>query len=102
MIKVKLYFDVLEMDGHAGAAPCGQDIVCAAASMLAYALASRLDDMGRLTRREMEPGRVRIGWEDTREAREASAVVEAGFRLLADAYPDHVQLMTLPEIAEKN
>ena len=35
MIKVKLYFDVLEMDGHAGAAPCGQDIVCAAASMLA-------------------------------------------------------------------
>ena len=54
--------------------------------------------MGRLTRREMEPGRVRIGWEDTREAREASAVVEAGFRLLAEAYPDHVRL----ETAEKN
>ena len=56
--------------GHAGFASMGQDIVCAAASMLAYALSSRLDDMGRLTRREMEPGRVRIGWEDTREARE--------------------------------
>lgn len=102
MIKVTLYFDALEMDGHAGAAPCGQDIVCAGASMLAYALASRLDDMGLLTRRELEPGRVRIGWEDMRGAREASAVVEAGFRLLAEAYPENVRLMTLPETAEKN
>lgn len=92
MIKVTLHHDALEMDGHAGAAPCGQDIVCAAASMLAYTLAARLEDMGRLIMREMEPGMVRIVWEDTQESMAAAAVVEAGFRLLSEAYPDNVQI----------
>ena len=36
--------------GHAGHAPAGQDIVCAAVSALVYALAGRLRETGRLER----------------------------------------------------
>ena len=35
----------LELQGHAGAAPYGQDLVCAAVSALVYALAVRLTEL---------------------------------------------------------
>ena len=33
---------VLDVSGHAGAAPAGEDTVCAAASMLAYTVAQEV------------------------------------------------------------
>lgn len=44
MIKIKIDVEGmrLEISGHAGYAPAGQDIVCAAVSTLAYTLAQNL------------------------------------------------------------
>ena len=61
MIRVSIDPDALSfrLDGHAGYAPIGQDIVCASASMLTAALFEYVlgnVDEGLLESCEMEPG----------------------------------------------
>ena len=90
------------MQGHAGAAPKGQDLVCAGASTLALTLgraAALMEEEEMLAR----PALVRLGAGDTaisvlprREwASSADAIfwtILLGLSRLAQAYPQYVQL----------
>lgn len=92
----------LQMQGHAGAAPKGQDLVCAGASTLALTLgraAARMEEEEMLAR----PALVRLEAGDTAISvlprREWAASADAifwtillGLSRLAQAYPQYVQL----------
>ena len=60
MIKAVMYWNRmrLEVEGHANTAPKGEDIVCAAASMLTGALIGILEEA-------KARGRTEEGWKDT-------------------------------------
>ena len=80
---------MLEIDGHAGYAEKGKDIVCAAVSALACSLVCYV--RGKV---EREDGHMSFsaGKMSTR-ARGAFDCTYGGFALLADAYPTHVTLI---------
>lgn len=92
----------LQMQGHAGAAPKGQDLVCAGASTLALTLgraAALMEEEEMLAR----PALVRLEAGDTAISvlprREWAASTDAifwtillGLSRLAQAYPQYVQL----------
>ena len=88
----------LSMQGHAGAGPKGEDLVCAALSMLMLTLEARCrereeDCLPTLSR---APGRFSIQCrpESGQEARcrESFDTVVAGLSLLAEREPEHVQV----------
>ena len=102
MLTVKIYEDVqslcLSMAGHAGAGQKGTDIVCAAASVLAYTAAA---EMLRLHGQALlhTPPVIRLNagsaWVETEKCQETQAVfsvIATGFRLLAAQYPNNVKL----------
>ena len=80
---------MLEIDGHAGYAEKGKDIVCAAVSALACSLVCYV--RGKV---EREDGHMSFsaGKMSTR-ARGAFDCTYGGFTMLADAYPTHVTLI---------
>ena len=100
MITIKLDVEnmQIEITGHAGAAPAGSDIVCAAVSTLAYTLAYNLqlilhpDDFDA----HMEKGSAMI----TAQPPEAQAeqcrgifmVIGNGLCMLADQYDQYMQI----------
>ena len=88
----------LAVSGHAGYAPKGQDIVCAAASILAEALADALEQQA-----DPPTLRVRCNRQDGLVILTADCAAQqlaqvqglfdtalAGYRLLAQHYPAHV------------
>lgn len=91
---------LLTLRGHADYAPSGQDIVCAACSILAYAAAETALQMYREGFLAQEPsvrleaGDVRIWCKPARAyrrmARDRLEGLTAGFALLALKYPEHV------------
>lgn len=98
----------LAVGGHAGYAPKGQDIVCAAASILAEALTDALQQEAET------PGTPTLRLRSTRQdglvilsadcppqryarVRGLFDTALAGYRLLAQYYPDHVALRTAEE-----
>ena len=93
---------VLTLEGHADSAPEGEDLVCAAASILAYTAAQEVRDMeraGKLRKRprvELSKGRCRVTCtpkaEAWSEALHTYKVAQTGFRLLAANFPEHVAL----------
>lgn len=86
------------MDGHAGYAPAGRDIVCASASMLAAALIEYvLDsvDEADVVQCELEPGHAALevhpaGMEQAERSIHAFEMAKCGFELLAARYPGYV------------
>ena len=89
----------LRLEGHAGYADIGKDIVCASASILAYTLASIVDSFD-----EIEPvidltsGDTTIECEckdDETYVKVANAYhyTKIGYALLAHNYPQYVRLM---------
>jgi len=80
----------LTADGHAGFAPRGQDIVCAAVSALLFALIGDLQQRPHTLRRlDIQPGHVVIaGAEEDCEA--AFSLTVEGFRQIAMRYPAFV------------
>lgn len=100
MIRVSIDTDELmfKLDGHAGYAPMGQDIVCASASMLTATLFQRVLDLvddADLGDCEMEPGHASLdvvpaSTSVAASCRHAFETVYAGFRLLAERYPDNI------------
>lgn len=83
----------LHVDGHAGYAEHGKDIVCAAASMLVqalYAAAEGVDGI-RITYRE-EPGMAELMMTETAETLPMWRMALEGFRLLGTKYPQNVAL----------
>lgn len=87
----------MTLRGHARAAPRGEDLVCASASMLAYTAAQavlELREMGELSRRpriSLRPGAAEIiatpkkGREET--LRHTFWVIHCGLEALAGNYP---------------
>lgn len=92
----------LEMDGHAGSAPAGHDLVCAAASILCYTLAAqagKLSADGKLRakpRLDLADGHAAIAIRPRgsaeREARAIWGTVESGLLLLQREYPDCIRV----------
>lgn len=94
MIRIRVRRYGVEIDGHADYAPSGEDVVCAAASMLFYTLAKRMMDInppGLVV--ELEGGKSFVSCAPGNErADEALATIRTGLRMLAMQYPDHVTL----------
>lgn len=95
----------LVMDGHAGAAPKGEDLICAAASMLCYTAGQAVQflwEQGKLEchpRIEIQEGRAVI-IARAKEETEAEVlylywVIQAGAWVLARNYPKYVGLMPM-------
>ena len=92
----------LRAEGHAGYAPAGQDIVCAAVSALLQSLAYSVDDgenggaIGFTDGGRGEPV-LTVQARASTENRAKFELVTDGLYLLAQQYPEHVQLENLCE-----
>ena len=92
----------LQLEGHAGQAEAGKDIVCASASILAYTVAQIVDmaqyEGGLKTDPiiDLESGEAVISCEPTddryAEMLHAYQVAEVGYILLVNSYPEYVEL----------
>ena len=88
----------LTVRGHAGFSRYGSDIVCAAASMLAFALAEAVQAAGMKTPPVVESGCGRFRLEAFADEQEQARTdgmfetVRAGYRLLAARDPDYVRV----------
>ena len=103
MTEVYINWDglILKASGHAGAAAYGQDIVCAAVSVLTQALALRLTDdekRGRLRadiRIDKESGSLRVqAWPNSGRETQTRAyykVIATGLKAIAEQYPQNVK-----------
>ena len=83
----------LVVDGHAGYAEQGKDIVCAAASILFYTLRETLARHGIPHEASDGDARVIDARVDPAFSFDADMIFDTictGYVLLADAYPDHV------------
>jgi len=103
MVTVKINTRTLEiqMDGHANAAPKGQDLICCAVSILIQTLCIYMEEQekaGRLAglKEEIEPGHVYLnpqpyGW-SRKDVLTAYNVIREGLRTLAKQYENHIRL----------
>ena len=101
----------LKLTGHAGQAENGKDIVCAAASILAYTVAQTLQFMyeeGNLKKKphiKLEEGDTIIVAkpnDDTyAETLHTFFVAQVGYHLLAHNYPQYVTLSSFGEAEHK-
>lgn len=94
MIKVHIAPSYLHVEGHAGYAPAGQDIVCAAVSALTLTLA---DSLQALTEDNIQStlvnGDAFIAFENPSE--EAKLLIDSffiGVSGIARSYPDHIEI----------
>lgn len=90
MIRVRAVERRITVSGHAGHAPVGQDIVCAAVSALMYALAGYLEETGQAARSDIRRGYADI--EGAEGCGAAFALVRCGMEQLAAAYPGCVEM----------
>lgn len=90
MIRVVLGERRLTMLGHADYAPRGQDIVCAAASALVFALIGALQEREQLRELIIKPGYVTVA--ATEDCREQWQLIRCGLQQLAGQYPACVRL----------
>ena len=93
MISVRFTHNRLTLLGHAGYAERGQDIVCAAASALVYALVGALEDKDNVAELVIRPGNVTVA---AKEDDPAFAVVRRGLEQLAGRYPGYVAVEDTP------
>lgn len=104
MVRATLKGTTLTIQGHAGGAPRGQDLVCAAVSMLAYALAQRLTELERKGALA-QPPQIRLTSGDAQiaaiakenhaaQVQEAFDLIQSGLGLLQHHYPQQVELRT--------
>ena len=90
----------LEMDGHAGAGAPGQDIVCAAETILMRALvAAVMDEQSKLCPSvRQRSGYAKVQCSPTPRAKTmCKAMMQTiftGYELLAQHYPEHVKVYT--------
>ena len=101
----------MKLTGHAGQAEYGKDIVCAAASILAYTVAQTLQfqyEEGGLKKKphiKLEPGDTVIVAKPKPERHEETLhtffVAQVGYSLLAKTYPQYVTLSSFGEAEHK-
>lgn len=87
MIEITHCPGILKVTGHAGAGPAGQDVVCAGVSALVCTLGENLRRRGGTV--QLERGLAVLRCPDAEEVFEAFGV---GLRLLADRYPQWIQI----------
>jgi len=102
MIIGRLEGTALTLQGHAGSAPYGQDLVCAAVSALVYALAQRLtelDAQGALEQPlviKLSSGNARISaiakGDYEAEVMGNFRLIYSGLKLLQTHYPERIQI----------
>ena len=100
----------MKVRGHAGFAELGKDPVCAGASTLAMTVAQCIQSMGEEGKLQKKPniairnGRVSVvakpKQEHFAEAFHVFYIGETGMQLLAEAYPEHVELTPFVAPAE--
>ncbi len=90
MIHVVFTKDRVTLRGHADYAPRGQDIVCAAASALIYALIGALEAKHAIREVSIRPGAVSVASKTHCEAE--FAMVRQGLAQLAGQYPACVRI----------
>ena len=88
----------LRLEGHAGYAEHGNDIVCASASILAYTLASIVETHGFDVNINLESGNTTIECRCTDHPmmdviRDSFNFALAGYALLEHNYPQYVRLI---------
>lgn len=91
----------LELTGHAGYAPAGSDIVCAAASILTMTLENMIYDHAESMRPKIyrKSGECRINCDPTKGNNKSCSVIFetifGGFELLSLNYPENVQAVKI-------
>lgn len=95
MIEVSVRLDGVAIDGHAGYAEAGKDIVCAGVTALTENL---IDSIESLTKDEIQyeisPGRVDIHYKDLSE--DGKLLVDSFFLGICDIeqdFPEHVKII---------
>ena len=93
----------LRLEGHAGYADIGKDIVCASCSILAYTVAQFVmeaenkGDLASPPQIDLESGNTTISCEPTEAVlngmRDMYSFAKLGYTLLAHNYPQYVRLM---------
>lgn len=95
MIVVKVTTDGITVDGHAGYAEAGKDIVCAAVSVLAQNLIGSIEALtGDKIQYQIEGGHIDIKYEDLSE--QGELLVDSfflGICVVAAQYPDYVRVI---------
>lgn len=95
MIEVSLRKDEITVSGHAGYAPEGQDIICAAVSTLTQTLIKSIEDLtDDRIQYSISPGRVDIDYGNLSE--QSRTLIDSffvGIYMIANEYPDHVRIV---------
>lgn len=95
MITVTRYDGGISIKGHAGYAPHGQDIVCAAVSTLVQNMVLSISELTKdKIQYDMQPGSVEIRYGTLSE--EAQLLVKSffiGVREISNQYPSNVQIV---------
>lgn len=89
---------LLMMEGHANYADHGEDIVCAGASSLVYALLGWLENHSEdleYIDTDVHAGDVKIACEGGEKTAIAFEMTAIGLMQLADSYSDHVEIETV-------
>lgn len=83
----------VKLTGHAGAAPKGKDIVCAAVSGIVYALSAMLEKTEdiKIMENVISSGMARIIFSGDKKAEGAYLMAYYGIKFLASAYPEYVR-----------
>ena len=92
----------MSVQGHAGTAPFGQDLVCAAATMLCYTMAQTVCGMANDGWLASKPTISLVSGEGdvifspntahTKDAELCMDVIRNGYRMLESSYPDAVKI----------
>lgn len=94
MTEVTRYKDRITIKGHSGYAPIGQDIVCAAVSILVQTLIQTVEELTTdKIEYDMQPGKVDIKfWCLSDQSKVLIDAFFIGIEGIAEAYPDNVRL----------
>lgn len=86
----------LEIEGHAQSAPKGEDLICAAATILVRTAAAILQESSKdITEIDISDGKARIKLtEYAPVAVVEMAVIVKGFVLLMQEYPEYIKIFT--------
>ena len=94
MITITRGKDHITINGHAGYAQIGKDIVCAGVSTLVQTLIQSVEELTQDTiEYDMKPGKVHIKfWNLSSESRTLIDSFFIGVDMIAYEYPDHVKV----------
>ena len=95
MIEVEVSLNKITVIGHAGYAPKGNDIVCAAVSALTQALMMGLDQIAGMRIATCEkPGNICIEWQHANDV--GKALIDTwfiGICKIADSYENYIKVI---------